>query len=41
MTKKLQELFEMPLSEDEMGLTVPIPSDAQEITTDACVQLKK
>ena len=41
MTKKLQELFEMPLSEDEMGLTVPIPSDAQEITTDALSNLEK
>lgn len=41
MTKKLQELFEMPLSEDEMGLTVPIPSDAQEITSDALTNLEK
>jgi hypothetical protein len=41
MTKKLQELFEMPLSEDEMGLTVPIPEGAQEITTDALTNLEK
>ena len=40
MTKKLQELFELPL--DEVNeLSKPIPDYAQEVTTDAITNLEK
>jgi hypothetical protein len=40
MTKKLQELFELPL--DEINeLSKPIPDYAQEVTTDAITNLEK
>jgi len=40
MTKKLEELFELPQSEID-SLTKPIPEDAQEITQDALTNLEK
>ena len=40
MTKKLEELFELPQSEIDT-LTRPIPEDAQEITQDALTNLEK
>jgi hypothetical protein len=41
MTKKLNELFELPEDDNDMGLTIPIPTNAQEITTDAMNNLEK
>ena len=41
MTKKLNELFELPEDDTDMGLTIPIPTNAQEITTDAMNNLEK
>jgi hypothetical protein len=41
MTKKLNELFELPEDDNDMGLTIPIPANAQEITTDAMNNLEK
>ena len=40
MTKKLQELFELPQDEID-SLSVPIPENASEITTDALTALEK
>jgi hypothetical protein len=40
MTKKLQELFELPQDEIE-GLHLPIPDNAEEITTEAADALDK
>jgi hypothetical protein len=40
MTKKLQELFELPLEEID-SLHIPIPKNASEITTDALSALEK
>jgi len=41
MTKKLNELFELPEDDNDMGLTIPIPNNAQGITTDAMNNLEK
>jgi len=41
MTKKLNELFELPEDDNDMGLTIPIPTNAQEVTTDAMNNLEK
>jgi hypothetical protein len=41
MTKKLNELFELPEDDNDMGLTIPIPMNAQEVTTDAMNNLEK
>jgi hypothetical protein len=41
MTKKLNELFELPEDDNDMGLTIPIPTNAQGITTDAMNNLEK
>ena len=41
MTKKLNELFELPEDDTDMGLTIPIPTNAQEVTTDAMNNLEK
>jgi hypothetical protein len=41
MTKKLNELFELPEDDNDMGLTIPIPINAQGITTDAMNNLEK
>jgi hypothetical protein len=40
MTKKLQELFELPQDEID-SLSIPIPENASEITTDALTALEK
>lgn len=40
MTKKLQELFELPESDDR-GITIPLPQNAEEITTEAFDTLQK
>lgn len=40
MTKKLEELFELPQSEID-SLSVPIPENAEEITTEALSNLEK
>ena len=40
MTKKLQELFEMPLDESN-ELTQPLPDTAQEVTKEALTNLEK
>ena len=40
MTKKLQELFELPESNDR-GLTIPLPENIEEITTDTADALDK
>lgn len=40
MTKKLQELFELPQDELE-GLSVPVPEDAKDITTETLSNLEK
>lgn len=41
MTKKLNELFDLPEDGNDMGLTIPIPINAQEVTTDAMNNLEK
>lgn len=41
MTKKLTELFDLPEDDTDMGLTIPIPVNAQEVTTDAMDNLEK
>jgi hypothetical protein len=41
MTKKLTELFDLPLDDTDMGLTIPIPVNAQEVTADAMDNLEK
>ncbi len=41
MTKKLNELFDLPEDDTDMGLTIPIPANAQEVTTDAMDNLEK
>lgn len=42
MTKKLNELFELPEDDsNDMGLTIPIPTNAHEVTTDAMNNLEK
>lgn len=41
MTKKLNELFDLPEDDSDMGLTIPIPVNAQEVTTDAMDNLEK
>jgi hypothetical protein len=41
MTKKLNELFELPEDDTDMGLTIPIPTNAQEVTTEAMNNLEK
>ena len=41
MTKKLNELFDLPEDSNDMGLTIPIPINAQEVTTDAMNNLEK
>jgi hypothetical protein len=41
MTKKLTELFELPEDDNDMGLTIPIPTNAQEVTTEAMNNLEK
>jgi hypothetical protein len=41
MTKKLNELFDLPEDDNDMGLTIPIPVNAQEVTTDAMDNLEK
>ena len=40
MTKKLEELFELP-QDDTRGLTIPIPENAEEITTETLSNLEK
>jgi hypothetical protein len=40
MTKKLQELFELPQDEID-GLSLPIPDNAQEITTETLSNIEK
>jgi hypothetical protein len=40
MTKKLQELFELPENNDR-GLTIPLPENIEEITTDTADALDK
>lgn len=40
MTKKLQELFELP-ENDDRGITIPLPENAEEITTEAYDTLQK
>jgi hypothetical protein len=41
MTKKLNELFDLPEDDTDMGLTIPIPVNAQEVTSDAMDNLEK
>ena len=41
MTKKLNELFDLPEDGNDMGLTIPIPTNAQEVTTEAMNNLEK
>lgn len=41
MTKKLTELFDLPEDDNDMGLTIPIPVNAHEVTTDAMDNLEK
>ena len=41
MTKKLNELFELPEDDNDMGLTIPIPENAELITTTALDNLTK
>jgi hypothetical protein len=41
MTKKLNELFDLPEDGNDMGLTIPIPTNAQEVTTEAMDNLEK
>jgi hypothetical protein len=41
MTKKLNELFDLPEDDTDMGLTISIPVNAQEVTTDAMDNLEK
>jgi hypothetical protein len=41
MTKKLNELFDLPDDDTDMGLTIPIPTNAQEVTSDAMDNLEK
>jgi hypothetical protein len=41
MTKKLNELFDLPDDDTDMGLTIPIPVNAQEVTSDAMDNLEK
>ena len=41
MTKKLNELFDLPEDTNDMGLTIPIPTNAQEVTTEAMNNLEK
>lgn len=41
MTKKLNELFDLPEDSNDMGLTIPIPTNAQEVTTEAMNNLEK
>jgi hypothetical protein len=42
MTKKLNELFELPEDDsNDMGLTIPIPTHAQGVTTEAMNNLEK
>ena len=41
MTKKLNELFDLPEDSNDMGLTIPIPINAQEVTTEAMNNLEK
>ncbi len=40
MTKKLEELFELP-QDDTRGLTIPTPENAEEITTETLSNLEK
>jgi hypothetical protein len=40
MTKKLNELFDLP-EDDERGLTLPLPENAEEITNEAYNNLEK
>ena len=40
MTKKLEELFELP-QDDARGLTIPLPENAAEITTETLSNLEK
>lgn len=40
MTKKLQELFELP-ENDDRSITIPLPENAEEITTEAYDTLQK
>lgn len=40
MTKKLEELFELP-QDESTGLTIPIPEKAEEITTETLSNLEK
>lgn len=40
MTKKLEELFELPESNDR-GLTIPLPTNMEEVTTEAYDTLEK
>jgi hypothetical protein len=40
MTKKLQELFELP-ENDDRGITIPLPENAEEVTTEAYDTLQK
>ena len=40
MTKKLQELFELPENNDR-GLTIPLPENIEEITTETSDALDK
>ena len=41
MTKKLNELFELPEDDNDMGLTIPIPENVELITTTALDNLTK
>lgn len=41
MTKKLNELFDLPEDDTDMGLTIPIPVGAQEVTDNAMDNLEK
>lgn len=41
MTKKLNELFDLPEDDTDMGLTIPIPIGAQEVTDNAMDNLEK
>jgi hypothetical protein len=41
MTKKLNELFELPEDDNDMGLTIPIPENADLVTTTALDNLTK
>jgi hypothetical protein len=41
MTKKLNELFDLPDDDTDMGLTIPIPTNASEVTSNAMDNLEK